>query len=58
VKLIDAGIRALKPLGGHFKTGHLWTGQNRPFPAAETGEERGHSRGVAEQLPPVVDRPV
>jgi hypothetical protein len=24
-------------LGGHFKTGHLWTGQNRPFRiAAET----------------------
>jgi hypothetical protein len=24
-------------LGGHFKTGHSWTGQNRPFLAAETG---------------------
>ena len=26
-------------LGGHFKTGHSWTVQNRPLqPAAETGE--------------------
>ena len=24
-------------LGGQFKTGHLWTPQNRPFPAPETG---------------------
>ena len=30
----------LLSLGGHLKTGHLWTGQNRPFPsqvASETG---------------------
>jgi hypothetical protein len=31
-------------LGGHFKTGHLWTGQNRPFPAAETSD--GLPRGL------------
>ena len=25
-------------LGGQLKTGNLWTGQNRQFPAAETSE--------------------
>jgi hypothetical protein len=33
-----------RALGGHFKTGHLWTGQNRPFPAAETSD--GLPRGL------------
>jgi len=25
-------------LGGRLKTGHSWTGQNRPFRVAETGD--------------------
>ena len=25
-----AAIQGLKGLGGHLKTGHTWTGQNRP----------------------------
>jgi hypothetical protein len=28
----------LVSLGGQLKTGNLWTGQNRQFPAAETSE--------------------
>jgi hypothetical protein len=33
-----AAALADQALGGHFKTGHLWTGQNRPFRAAETSD--------------------
>jgi hypothetical protein len=29
-KMIRHPIRSYR-LGGHLKTGHLWTGQNRPF---------------------------
>ena len=30
------GEKGPRPLGGHFKAGHLWTGQNRPPRWAET----------------------
>jgi hypothetical protein len=30
--------RGRRSLGGQVKTGNLWTGQNRQFPAAETSE--------------------
>jgi hypothetical protein len=35
---VGAGLTDAYNLGGQVKTGNLWTGQNRQFPAAETSE--------------------
>ena len=35
----------VSPLSGQVKTGHLWTGQNRPFPATRDRELSSTSRG-------------
>ena len=37
VLLMTGGVIGSDPLGGHLKTGHAWTGQNRPYGCTRDG---------------------
>ena len=43
-------LRKAFNLSGRVKTGHLWTPQNRPFPAPETGVDRYFTASCVRKL--------